>query len=76
MKNNSLIQLRQNGIAGELYPDTPKLAKQMKYADANNIPYVIVIGGDEVASGELTFKDMNSGEQEKLTIDAIIEKLK
>ena len=71
-----LQQLRNLGIATELYPAAAKLKKQMAYADGKNIPYVILIGGDEMESGLLTFKVMENGEQEKLTIAAIIEKLK
>ena len=71
-----LQQLRTQGIAAELYPSAAKLKKQMSYADGKNIPYVILIGGDEIESGLLTFKNMESGEQEKLTVSAIIEKLK
>lgn len=69
-------QLRNAGISAELYPSSAKLKKQMAYADAKNIPYVILIGGDEMASGELTLKDMQSGEQKKLTVLGILELLK
>ncbi|WP_025141899.1 histidine--tRNA ligase [Pedobacter jeongneungensis] len=69
-------QFRNAGISAELYPSSAKLKKQMAYADAKNIPYVILIGGDEIASGELTLKDMQSGEQKKLTILGILELLK
>ena len=69
-------QLRNAGISAELYPSSAKLKKQMAYADAKNIPYVILIGGDEIASGELTLKDMQSGEQKKLTVLGILELLK
>jgi histidyl-tRNA synthetase len=48
----------------------------MNYANDKKIPFVVVVGGDEMASGKLTFKNMASGEQEKLTIDEIILKLK
>ncbi len=71
-----LQQLRNAGIAAELYPSSAKLKKQMAYADAKNIPYVILIGGDEIASGELTLKDMQSGEQKKLTVLGILDVLK
>ena len=47
-------QFRNAGISAELYPSSAKLKKQMAYADAKNIPYVILIGGDEISSGELT----------------------
>jgi histidyl-tRNA synthetase len=70
-----LRKLRQNNIAAELYPTAAKLKKQMTYADAKNIPFVILIGGEEIASGQLTLKDMQSGEQKKLTIDKILEVL-
>ena len=71
-----LQQFRNAGIATELYPSSAKLKKQMAYADAKKIPYVILIGGDEIASGELTLKDMQSGEQKKLTTLAILDLLK
>lgn len=70
-----LQQLRKQGIAAELYPSSAKLKKQMSYADGKNIPYVILIGGDEMESGLLTFKNMESGEQEKLTITEIIARI-
>ena len=71
-----LQQLRIAGIAAELYPASAKLKKQMSYADGKNIPYVILIGGDEMESGLLTFKNMESGEQEKLAIAEIVERLR
>ncbi|MDQ1140543.1 histidine--tRNA ligase [Pedobacter agri] len=71
-----LQQLRSAGISAELYPSSAKLKKQMAYADAKNIPYVILIGGDEMASGALTLKDMQSGEQKKLTVLGILDVLK
>lgn len=69
-------QLRNANIAAELYPSAAKLKKQMSYADDKNIPYVILIGSDELESGLLTLKDMNSGVQEKLALNDIIEKIK
>ncbi|MCJ0742039.1 histidine--tRNA ligase [Pedobacter montanisoli] len=71
-----LQELRTAGIATELYPTSAKLKKQMSYADAKNIPYVILIGDDEMSSGLLTLKNMQSGEQQKLNIVDILEKLK
>ena len=52
------------------------MKKQMKYANDRQVPYVIVIGSDEVESGMLGLKNMKMGEQEKLTADQIIEKLR
>jgi len=71
-----LQKVRAADIASEIYPGRKKLDKQMNYANDKKIPFVIVIGGDEMASGNLTFKNMASGEQEKLTIEEIIRKLK
>ena len=71
-----LQKFRSVGIAVELYPSAAKLKKQMSYADGKNIPYVILIGGDEMQSGLLTLKHMESGRQEQLSIDDIVEKLK
>jgi histidyl-tRNA synthetase len=70
-----LQQLRRNNINTELYPAGAKIKKQMDYANNKNIPYVVVIGGDEIQTGLLTFKDMASGVQEKLTADEIVAKL-
>ena len=70
-------QLRTAGINTEIYPDvTKKIVKQFEYANKKQIPFVIVVGGDEMKSGELALKNMGSGEQEKLKIEAIIKKLK
>lgn len=71
-----LQTLREAGIAAELYPSSAKLKKQMSYADAKNIPFVILIGSDEMQSGTLTLKDMHSGEQQKQTLEDIISRLK
>lgn len=70
-----LNRLRSEGIAAEMYPQSAKLKKQMSYADAKRIPFVILIGSEEMASGLLSLKDMQSGEQLKLNIEQIIKKL-
>lgn len=70
-----LQQLRSNNINTELYPAGAKIKKQMDYANNKQIPYVILIGSDEMQSGLLSFKNMASGEQEKLSADTIIAKL-
>ncbi|MBS7565408.1 histidine--tRNA ligase [Mucilaginibacter sp. Bleaf8] len=71
-----LQQLRNNNINAELYPAGAKIKKQFDYANNKNIPYVIVIGSDEVQTGQLTFKDMQTGDQQKLDSSAIMERLK
>ena len=50
------------------------MQKQMKYANDRNIPYVIIIGSDEIETGLFSLKNMVSGEQEKLRIQNLIEK--
>ncbi len=67
--------LRNNNISTDLYPDNPKLKKQLQYANNNDIPYVIIIGEDEVTSKLFTLKDMETGSQEKLGVDEIISKV-
>ncbi|MEJ7557225.1 MAG: histidine--tRNA ligase [Pedobacter sp.] len=67
-----LQRLREHNIAAELYPSSAKLKKQMSYADSKLIPYVILIGSDEMRDGILTLKKMDSGDQQKLNIDSII----
>jgi histidyl-tRNA synthetase len=70
-----LQTLRDNNIASEIYPDTVKINKQLDYANKKVIPYAIVIGSDEVKSGVLAFKDMRAGEQVKITLNEIVNKL-
>jgi histidyl-tRNA synthetase len=72
-----LVQkLRTANISAELYPSAAKLKKQMSYADNKNIPFVILIGDSEMSSGLLTLKDMQSGAQQQVTIEEIIQKLR
>ncbi len=70
-----LQKLRQNEINAELYPAGAKIKKQLEYANNKQIPYTIVIGSDEMQSGLLTFKNMASGVQEKLSAEQIVERL-
>lgn len=70
-----LKELRKNDVSAELYPDSAKLKKQMTYANNNNIPWVILIGENEMSSGKLTVKNMESGEQSNLTIQDLIPML-
>lgn len=71
-----LRQLREAGIAAEVYPDPVKIKKQLDYANKKMIAYTIVIGSEEMESGLLAFKDMNTGEQKKLGVVGIIDKLR
>ena len=67
-----LRQVREAGIAAELYPDAVKMAKQFKYADDKGIPYVAIIGGNEMQQGIVTIKDMKSGEQKAVKQEDLI----
>lgn len=70
-------QLRENGVSTELYTDTSaKLNRQLKYANKKGISYVIIIGPEERNQNKVLLKNMRSGKQESLTIDALISKLK
>jgi histidyl-tRNA synthetase len=68
--------LRQAGINAEVYPDLAKVKKQFEYANKRNIPFTVVVGSDEMATGLLAFKDMTTGQQDKLMVSDIIQKLK
>jgi len=68
-----LQQLRENGIKAELYPDSAKLQKQMKYANQKQVPYVVMVGELEMMSETLTVKNMSTGEQKKLDLEELIQ---
>ena len=61
-----LRSLRQAGIAAEIYPEAGKMKKQMEYANRRGIPYVAIIGSQEIENGTVAFKDMRSGEQRQV----------
>ena len=63
--------LREAGITTELYPDTVKLKKQFAYADAKNIPVVIIAGSNEISAGQATVKNMKTGEQTTVPLSAL-----
>ena len=68
-----LPSLRKLGISSEIYPDIAKLKKQLNYANRKNIPFVVVLGSEEVTSGQLTLKDMSSGEQHKGSLQEVAD---
>jgi histidyl-tRNA synthetase len=70
-----LGQLRKSGISTELYPDTAKMKKQMNYANKRKIPYVALVGEQEIKDGLITLKEMESGKQERLTPEQLAERL-
>ncbi len=69
-------KLRQAGINTEIYFDNKKIKTKFKYADKLKIPYVIVIGEDEIKTGTLTLRNMETGEQEKKNVEEIVSLMK
>jgi histidyl-tRNA synthetase len=70
-----LSKLRKNEIKCEIYPENSKMKKQFEYADKKNIPYVLVVGTEEVEKQLYILKNMKSGEQLPFTINQLIENL-
>ena len=71
-----LSELRKAGINSELYPDSAKMKKQMNYANKKSIPYVILLGEDEMNSGLLSVKNMKDGSQSNFNLADFIKLLK
>ena len=67
--------LRENGMSVEVYPEPTKMKKQMGYADSKKIPFVAIVGGDEMAAGKVMLKDMQSGEQQLTTLEELMAKI-
>ena len=67
-----LDSLRKNGISCEHYPETVKMKRQLSYADARKIPFVILAGEEEISASKVTVRDMKSGEQVKLDRSEIV----
>jgi len=67
--------LRLNGISCEVYPDLTKIKKSFEYADKKGIRFVAVIGSEEIKSGLISLKDMNSGTQEELKWTELVQRL-
>ena len=68
--------LRAEGIAVEVYPEPTKMKKQMGYADAKQIPFVAIVGGDEMAQNKVMLKNMTTGDQQLISLDDLIQTLK
>lgn len=69
-------KMRRSGISAEVYPEAAKMQKQMKYADANRIPFVVIAGEDETREGKLTLKNMFSGQQQLLSTEECISAIR
>ena len=68
--------LREQGIRTEVYPDKAKMKKQMNYANAKQVPFVVLAGENEMNAGKLTLKNMTTGEQTLLTPEEIVKTVK
>ena len=67
--------LREAGIACEVYPESAKMKKQMEYANRRAVPWVVIVGSDELASGRATVKNMAIGEQQAVAFDELINRI-
>jgi histidyl-tRNA synthetase len=70
-----LARLRAAGISAEIYPDSAKMKKQMAYANAKAVPFVAIVGENEMAEGKVMLKNMTTGEQRLLTGEELVEAL-
>lgn len=71
----AMKQLRAAGIPCEMYPDAAKMKKQMEYANRRAVPWVVIVGSDELASGRATVKNMATGEQQAVAFDELINRI-
>lgn len=72
---NMLAKVRAAGIRAEIFPDSAKMKKQMGYANAKQIPFVAIVGEDEMNEGKAMLKNMESGEQQLVSVEELIAKL-
>jgi histidyl-tRNA synthetase len=70
-----LTKLREKGISAEIYPDPDKMKKQMNYANRKNVRYVVLAGESEIAEGAVTLKNMETGEQERINSEVLVDYL-
>ncbi len=70
-----VAKVRQAGIRAEIFPDSTKMKKQMSYANAKQIPFVVLAGDNEIAEGKVTLKNMETGEQTLVSPEELIAKL-
>lgn len=72
----AIAQLRAAGIKTEFYPDKAKMDKQFKFAEKKGIPFVVIVGSQEIENNHFALKNLNTGVQEIVTIDQLINALK
>jgi len=71
-----LASLREADISSEIYPDIVKIKKQLDYANKKQIPFALVIGSEEMKSGSIAFKNLETGDQKKFYLEQIINELR
>jgi histidyl-tRNA synthetase len=72
----AVMKLRDAGIRTEVYPDKAKVGKQFQFADKKGIPYVVLVGSEEMTNQKYTLKELASGEQQVLSLEELVTKLK
>jgi histidyl-tRNA synthetase len=65
--------LRQTGLSVEVFPEPTKMKKQMGYADSKKIPFVAIVGSDEMAAGKVMLKNMTTGEQQLVSLEELVQ---
>jgi len=70
-----LQKLRENGVNAEIFPEPAKMKKQMSYANNKNIPFVVLVGENEMSQGFLTVKNMISGEQSEIKFEELLNRV-
>ncbi len=70
-----LSKIRHAGINAEIYPDAARMKKQLSYANSNHIPFIALVGEEEISKNLITFKDMSTGEQKAMDLDQLISLL-
>ena len=71
-----LQKVRAAGVSAEIFPDSVKMKKQMAYANAHSIPFVALVGENEMQQGKVTLKDMTTGEQSLVSVEELTEQLR
>ncbi|KGO84675.1 histidyl-tRNA synthase [Flavobacterium rivuli WB 3.3-2 = DSM 21788] len=72
----AIKQLREKGVKAELYPDNAKIGKQFTHADKRAIPFAVLTGDSEISTTTFTLKNLATGEQENVTLDVLLEKIR
>ncbi|MFD2890901.1 histidine--tRNA ligase [Flavobacterium chuncheonense] len=72
----AISKLRQHGVKVEMYPDAAKIGKQFQHADKRGIPFAILVGEEEMKNHEFAIKNLATGNQEKVSLDVLLEQLK